>query len=179
LEQGRDYSVVVTTGAGLWRCRLHDEVRVTGFIGATPCLEFLGRDNAVSDWVGEKLSDADAAVAISDAIAKTGVHLSFAMLVPWQRLDDATAGYDLVFDVDDGLQVAPRVADALATAVDTRLCELNYHYGHARRIGQLQPVCAEFRAGAQQAYLATAMRADSRIGTLKIPALDLGGRLRR
>lgn len=37
------------TDGGLYRYRLHDLVRVTGFYNQAPCLEFLGRDSLVSD----------------------------------------------------------------------------------------------------------------------------------
>ncbi|HWB58830.1 MAG TPA: GH3 auxin-responsive promoter family protein, partial [Chthoniobacteraceae bacterium] len=41
LQAGGIYEVVVTTGGGLWRYRLGDQVEVTHFIGKTPSLRFL------------------------------------------------------------------------------------------------------------------------------------------
>src|SRR5260370_28277357 len=49
LEVGSEYSVLLTTGGGLWRYRLGDRVRVTGFHKQTPVLEFLARAGNVSD----------------------------------------------------------------------------------------------------------------------------------
>jgi len=56
LAQGKRYQVVQTTGGGLTRYRSGDWVRVEGFFGQVPCLEFLGRAR-VSDHFGEKLSE--------------------------------------------------------------------------------------------------------------------------
>ena len=48
---------VVTAGNGLFRYRMDDRLRVTGFVGDVPALEFLGREST-SDLVGEKLAHA-------------------------------------------------------------------------------------------------------------------------
>ena len=64
LRAGQTYEVIVTTAGGLWRYRLRDSVRVTGFIGQTPALQFLGRNGNVSDLFGEKLSEAFVTQAI-------------------------------------------------------------------------------------------------------------------
>src|SRR6266850_821352 len=58
LETNHEYSVLLTTGGGLYRYRLGDRVRVVGFAGNTPLLEFLGKEDGVSDLCGEKLSPA-------------------------------------------------------------------------------------------------------------------------
>ena len=48
LERGRTYSVVVTTGGGLYRYRLGDLVNVVGFEAGCPLLRFVGREEASS-----------------------------------------------------------------------------------------------------------------------------------
>lgn len=52
-EPGQEVSPLITTGSGLLRYRLGDQLRVTGHIDGVPCLQFLGRGNTV-DLVGEK-----------------------------------------------------------------------------------------------------------------------------
>lgn len=54
LLQGRVYQPILWTSAGLLRYQLQDRVKVTGFLGKTPALEFLGRLQSV-DLVGEKV----------------------------------------------------------------------------------------------------------------------------
>src|SRR5262249_38089834 len=49
VQEGEEYEIVVTTAGGLWRYRLGDRVRVTGWLEKTPSLTFLGRRGNVSD----------------------------------------------------------------------------------------------------------------------------------
>jgi hypothetical protein len=57
LEAGKTYEVIITTGSGLYRYCLNDQVRATSFHMGLPSLEFIGKSNVVSDLVGEKLSE--------------------------------------------------------------------------------------------------------------------------
>lgn len=54
LKKDQAATVLLTTGSGLTRYRTNDTVRVTGFMGSVPCLQFLGREGVV-DHRGEKL----------------------------------------------------------------------------------------------------------------------------
>lgn len=56
-ERGGVYRVVLTTGGGLYRYALRDEVEVVGHVRRCPLVRFLGRADRVSDLVGEKLSE--------------------------------------------------------------------------------------------------------------------------
>ena len=92
LRAGQTYEVVVTTAGGLWRYRLRDSVRVTGFIGQTPALQFLGRNGNVSDLFGEKLSEAFVTETIHETLATLEIHPKlFPACAPDKtRLDAAT-----------------------------------------------------------------------------------------
>lgn len=57
VRANQTYEVIITTAGGLWRYRMGDTVQVTGFLGQTPSLRFLGRSGNVSDLFGEKLSE--------------------------------------------------------------------------------------------------------------------------
>lgn len=50
-----EYQLVVTTGGGLYRYQMGDQVKVTGFIGQTPSLAFLGKCEPPADLSGDKL----------------------------------------------------------------------------------------------------------------------------
>ena len=52
-----EYTLLLTTGGGLYRYKLCDRVIVDDFVHQTPSLRFLGQDDRVSDLFGEKLSD--------------------------------------------------------------------------------------------------------------------------
>ncbi len=156
VEAGRRYAVVVTTSGGLYRYRLGDLVEVAGHLGALPVLRFVGRADRVSDLVGEKLSEAFVAGALAAAGAS-----GFAVLTP-----DGRRGYALVTD-------AP--APGLAERLDAALRE-NFHYDHARRLGQLDAVClVDAGPDAAARYLAARVRRGQRLGDVKVPALEVGG----
>lgn len=172
LEQGGTYSVVLTTGGGLWRYRLHDEVRVTGFLGATPCLEFLGKDNAVSDMVGEKLHERHAAEALKAAETAAGIRPVFAMVVPEKACGSGACGYRLLLELP-AARAGQDAARDWADTVERELCR-NYHYAHARRLGQLEALQVTPVRDGLAAYRRARESRGMRLATLKPPALDVG-----
>lgn len=122
LEKGRACRVLLSNHAGLYRCRLGDLVEVTGHVGATPCLRWIGRADAVSDLRGEKLSEAQIERAL--AAARIGGN---ARLVP-DPVRSPPAYRLLTRDPSPDL-----------AALETALCG-NPHYRWARELGQLGPV---------------------------------------
>ncbi len=127
LEEGRRYTVVMTTGGGLYRYRLGDNVEVDGFYRYTPTLRFLGRDDAVSDYRGEKLSEEFAGQAIRNVLEANELEARFAMLAVEDPVDPA---YVLYLETDSVLP------DTLAEQIETELCT-NPHYELCVRLGQL------------------------------------------
>jgi hypothetical protein len=161
LEQGREYVVLLSTSGGLLRYRLGDLVRVEGAAGATPCLRFLGRADAVSDLVGEKLA-ATRVTAVLDAVLPLlwdGARPRFAMLAPeWE----SPPAYRLFLETD-----APdaRLAEA-AEAIERSLRE-GYHYRYARELGQLGPVKAVRVTEGARRYEARCIALGQRAGDIK------------
>ena len=80
LQRGMEYTLLLTTGGGLYRYKLCDRVLVDDFVHDTPSLRFLGRDDRVSDLFGEKLSDGFVAGVLDQLF--TGAPPRFAMLAP-------------------------------------------------------------------------------------------------
>jgi hypothetical protein len=85
LEENHEYSVLLTTGGGLYRYRLGDRVRVTGFAENTPLLEFLGKEDGVSDLCGEKLSPTFVGSVLEELSGERAYSSDFAMLAPSQQ----------------------------------------------------------------------------------------------
>ena len=123
VRAGRCYEVVVTTGGGLWRCRLGDRVQVIGFLDRTPCLRFLGRTGNVSDRCGEKLSEA----FVTEVLGAVCPQATFAMLAP--EAQAAGSRYALFWEGSE-----ERTPDS--TRLDAAL-RANPHYAICRRLGQL------------------------------------------
>lgn len=162
LDDGRDYSVVLTTSGGLYRYRLGDRVRCVGHHHACPMLVFLGREGDVSDHVGEKLAEPFVRAAMGTAFASHRLTPAFAVLA-WQEgayalCVEATGAAD-----DDVL--------AAAATLDRALIE-NPQYAYARRLGQLGPLRTfRIECDGHVAHLAACAARGQRLGDVKPASL--------
>ncbi|MGB0414888.1 MAG: GH3 family domain-containing protein [Coraliomargarita sp.] len=120
LKAEATYRPVITNKAGLYRYRLGDIVKVTGYVDQTPSLQWLGRADMVSDLCGEKLSDADA----SRAFESCG-HSGFGILLPTQ--EGQSRFYTCLLEV-------ARLKNFPKERFEKSLCE-NPHYKWARELG--------------------------------------------
>ena len=57
LKINEKYEVIISTGNGFMRYRTHDIIEVTNYFKSTPTIKFIGRNNKISDVVGEKVSE--------------------------------------------------------------------------------------------------------------------------
>lgn len=115
LVADEEYEVLLSTGGGLFRYRLGDRVRVMGFgREGLPRMRFVGRVGAVSDLVGEKLSEGQ----VLEALAGCGAR---GFLVA----DAGGPGYEAFLE-------DPGRAGALEC-----LLRRNPYYDQARGLGQL------------------------------------------
>jgi hypothetical protein len=164
LVPGEVFSVVVTTGGGLYRYRLEDRVRVNGFVEKTPSLEFLGKEDHVSDLCGEKLNETFVAGALAEVCAQLRVTTRFALLAP--DLAESPPGYTLYIETD----AAPPAA--LATMLDDALAR-NPQYRYCRTLRQIAPVRL-FRATDAMfpAYVERCRELGQRVGDIKPFALS-------
>jgi hypothetical protein len=122
LSEGASYEVLLSNRSGMLRYRIGDRVRVDGFFRGAPVLAFVGRAGVVSDLVGEKLS---VEFVEREVAALVGEYFC---LVP----DSASPGYEVWLDPDCAVPVA-RIEAVLSQV---------FHYGRARRLGQLAPLRA-------------------------------------
>ncbi|MEU8402115.1 GH3 auxin-responsive promoter family protein [Nonomuraea sp. NPDC048892] len=72
LQEGEEYHVVVSHVGGLYRCAVRDIVRVVGFAGATPIVEYSCRDGRVSE-AGERVRESHVLRAVAAAGETTGL----------------------------------------------------------------------------------------------------------
>lgn len=159
LTEGREYAIVMTTGGGLWRYRPGDRVRVVGFAKKTPLLEFVGKEDCVSDLRGEKLN----VIFVANALSKfeSCRRAVFAMLSP---SDAHTPYYSLFFE---GRILEPD----LAVQLDRRLQE-NPHYAYCRLVGQLGELrLFQIDRNAVSAYVDHCVALGQRAGSVKLSAL--------
>jgi GH3 auxin-responsive promoter len=162
VEVGGVYSVAVTTGGGLYRYRLRDRVRVTGFSGHTPALCFLGKEDGISDLRGEKLSEDHVAGVLARVL--TGLNVRFAMLAP--EFSARAPGYSLF------LESAAAPSASLEQELEAAL-GANPHYRYCVELGQLRPVrVVRLAAGGVDAYLRRCRELGQRPGDVKPRALS-------
>jgi len=155
------YSSLLTTGGGLYRYRLGDRVRVVGFAGHTPLLEFLGKEDGVSDLCGEKLSPAFVASVLEELSVERAYLSDFAMLAPARQ---ESLRYVLF------LEGATSETD-LAVRLDKKLTQ-NPHYAYCRRLGQLAaPRIFQITSDAGESYLRRCVAMGQRAGAVKAVAL--------
>ena len=154
LKSGGEYEVVVTQKGGLYRYRMGDRVRVDGFSGRTPCLEFTGRAGSVVDMVGEKLNEE----FVSNILASvSGNQNEFFVVVPVP--DSETPNYRLVTNSGrDVQQVANRIEAELNKA---------HHYDLARKLGQLSPLTVTRLGDARERYFSFFQRKGMKWGDIK------------
>lgn len=162
LSRDATYEVIVTTGGGLCRYRLGDRVGVTGSIGATPTLRFMGRGGRVSDRFGEKLSDEFVATAIGALTREARPPPKFAMLAP----ENATGQwrYTLYLETTVGLDWTPRLEAALRA---------NPHYTLCRELGQLGPAAVIRVTNGAETFLRVETTRGRRLGEIKPVGLSL------
>ncbi len=64
LEDGKQYEILITTQAGLYRYHLKDVIEVKGFRNKTPLISFVYRKGQYFNIAGEKFSEEDARTTI-------------------------------------------------------------------------------------------------------------------
>ncbi len=131
LTLGGSYYLVPTTVAGLYRYHISDLIRVTGFVGRTPLVEFLGKGHRFSNLTGEKLSEHHVTQAMERAAAATGYHPTAYGVAPvW---DDAKPFYAVFLEEPD----ATDGVGAFLKVFDAELQKQNSEYEAKRQGGRL------------------------------------------
>ena len=161
IQDGHEYSVVLTTGGGLYRHVLGDRVLVDGRCGRTPSLTFVGKEDRVSDWFGEKLSDGFVAGVLQRLFADQRAP-RFAMLAP-EEVADGVA-YTLFVEIDCELtDLAPRLERELRR---------NVHYAWSVDLRQLRPArVARVGPNADRVYVDACVARGQRLGDVKTASL--------
>jgi hypothetical protein len=138
LAEGKSYYIIPTTAYGLYRYHISDLVRVTGFYGKTPLVEFLGKGHRFANLTGEKLSEYQVTKAFDAVAARHDQHVAAYTLAPvW---DENQPYYALFLEEPDAADV-PRLR-AFLKDFDAQLGAENVEYAAKRDSGRLGPVRA-------------------------------------
>ncbi len=134
VQVGSEYFIVLTNSAGLYRYCIGDRVRVVGFEGQAPLIEFLSKGAHISSMTGEKLTEHQVSAAVNHALLGSGLDVGSYVLAP--RWADPPF-YLLHLDGAAGLPAFR--ASGLATAIDRQLCSMNIEYASKRDSLRLGP----------------------------------------
>lgn len=172
LQPGKRYSVIVTTGGGLYRYRLNDVIEVADFYRRCPLIRFVGRQSKVVDMCGEKLNEEYVRATITDALKKHQLHAPFWMMAP-QWPGDSRPFYTLFIQFEPGTTIDEGQLQQFVHEIDEVMQE-SYHYEYARRLGQLTG-CRVFmiapESDASHTYLTVCTGLGQRLGDIKPAAL--------
>lgn len=142
LEDGKAYFIHPTTQSGLYRYQISDLVRVRGFLGNTPLVEFLGKGHRFANLTGEKLSEHQVTQAVEVAMKRTGVAFGTYSLAPiWHDVRPHYAIFVESADAADSAALGRFLAE-----YDRALGELNIEYAAKREGNRLGPVQAAILA---------------------------------
>lgn len=152
LEVGKNYQILFTTSAGLYRYRINDVVQVTGKYKSAPLLEFQYKAGNVCSFTGEKLTELHVTAAMTQVLAARGWSCRFFTLLPVFR---PQPHYELLFEPDSSTSAELTQVDfclSLSDAFDRALCSANSEYATKRESGRLSCVEAHLiEAGSYEA----------------------------
>lgn len=77
LEKGKEYYIVVTTAAGLYRYNIDDIVKVYDFFNKTPMIEFVQKGRGATSMAGEKLYESQVNESLKASCDATGLTIDF------------------------------------------------------------------------------------------------------
>ncbi len=126
LEEGEKYYIYITTYSGLYRYNMNDIIEVIDHYFQVPIIKFLYKGNGITSISGEKLSERQFIVSISDAAAALDIEIDF--FAGYADADNSR--YELYVEFKS--QTDKTVMDAFAAKTDEILQKNNIEYASKR-----------------------------------------------
>ena len=145
LKVGKQYYLIVTTSAGLYRYFMNDIIEVTGTYNATPLLTFIQKGKGITNITGEKLSEQQVITAM-ECVKKNGnINIPFYLALACVE----QARYLLYVEISDqGLSESK-----IIELIEQQLYKDNVEYASKRDSGRLQPLEVKIvKQGTAEAY---------------------------
>lgn len=133
LQEGKEYELVITNQSGLYRYRMGDVVRVTGFYNETPMIEFRYRKKNIVSVAGEKFTEAHLLSAVREFERRSGVSIIDFCMYP----DTSVApGRYVVLLEPDGV-IAESKKEEYTKIIAEELVRASSSYAHYVEIGNM------------------------------------------
>lgn len=141
LAVGTEYEIVLTSSAGLYRYRLGDVIRVTGWRQAAPTFRFLYRRGTVVNLIGEKTSEQHTAQALSRAVSAWLGHPDPVRDYTVNAvITEGVGRYTFYVELSASLPVPAGDGSDVEALLDASLGAVNPYYDTSgRRLGRLAP----------------------------------------
>ena len=97
VEIGKRYELIITNYSGLYRYRMHDVVRVTGFHNSTPLIQFETRAGFAANIRGEKTSEPAVQCMIEETEKALGIDITDYTL--YADTDATPPGYVILMEM--------------------------------------------------------------------------------
>lgn len=142
LEVGKNYFILFTTSAGLYRYNINDVVKCTGFHNRTPLLDFQYKGGNICSFTGEKITELQVTQAMRKTLSDIGTNLRFFTLIPQFRPEPH---YEVWLETDannphGSAHEQSGFAETLAARFDQHLAQENIEYETKRASARLSPV---------------------------------------
>ena len=124
VEAGHDYEIIITNLSGLYRYRIKDVVRVTGFFNSLPKIQFLYRLNQLINIAGEKTNDNCMNDVMKFASQECGLGITEYSV--YADTDTSPGRYVIFAECYDGQENLS--AEQVAKVIEKYLCKFNPSY---------------------------------------------------
>lgn len=121
LEVGKDYEFIVTNMSGLYRYRIEDVVRCTGYYKQSPMITFLYRRNQIANISGEKINQTAFDLLINDLSEEVGEEFIGYSIYP----DRTTSPGHYCVLIEPVNDIPDSECTRYAEIFERRLCETN------------------------------------------------------
>lgn len=123
LEDGKNYELILTTNAGLYRYRLNDLIHVDGFTGNTPNIYFVTKLADIANLAQEKLAGSLLSKAIKETVAEMGYECKMTQVYP----DPSTVSYVICLETDRDIPDEEAFSQKLDEGLRSRLARYDTH----------------------------------------------------
>ena len=168
LEKGKEYFIVVTSAAGLYRYNIDDLIRVDGFFNKTPIIEFVQKGIGASSLAGEKLYESQVNEALTKTLARMDLIVEF-----FCALADQVKGPRYSFLVEfSGTLPSTDGKKKFLQVLEEELRNHNREYDFTRNAKLLNsPVLKIVRKGDFEKYRIKRISSGAHDGQFKVPEL--------
>jgi hypothetical protein len=169
LQPNRDYYVLFTTSAGLYRYDINDVIRVVDFYHDIPLIEFVRKGRGMTSLTGEKLAEQQVTAAVMSTVEGIGQEDLVRHFSAVPQFGE-TPRY--AFFLELGHAASDEQLQQLAARLDHALCEANVEYETKRESLRLgSPLLKIVAPGTFDTYRQERVSSGAPEAQVKIPHL--------